>query len=172
MKSVRTNKMFFRPVFFIFIASLSAYTACGSKPNTSNIEPEWPLASPENPPPGKYTTVHKANVRLGQYKTCDGYAKLLTSKMSFFEKGFMVFAKLLQDMSTVKCKNDHTCYCNKDQYFTENMGGKLKQPLYRCIEASSAGIESAEIYQANKNFPKEGVIKIALPQSYCNSKIQ
>ena len=139
--------------------------------NDSSPGNDFPLASPSDPPPGnKAIPGESSNVYLGRYKTCKGYFDLLKSRMSIVQKAFIPIAGMLQDTSTVECVNDHTCNCDKNQYFTDDTGGK-KIPLYRCIETSSAGVESNEVYQPNAQFSENGVIKIALPRSYCN-KVQ
>ncbi len=134
---------------------------------SSAVELEYPLATPEDPPKGEETTPVKADVYLGRYKTCEMYAQYFKSQVGFFARVFiMSWAQYLQDFSTVKCKMAHTCQCESNQYFAEDFGG-IRDPIYRCIEAPSAGVESEEIYAPNESFSNAGVIKFALPRSYC-----
>ena len=148
-------------LFFLLIL-INVCAGCGPEKNLN-----YPLASPEDPPAGEETTPRKANVYLGRYKTCRAYARYVVSRMDFFERVFiMSWAQYLQDFSTVKCRVAHTCECESDQYFAEDFRGS-QTPFYRCIELPSAAVETDEIYASTESFPNAGVIKFALPRSYC-----
>ncbi|MDE0151124.1 MAG: hypothetical protein OXK80_01330 [Bdellovibrionales bacterium] len=147
---------------FLVIAIVILCAGC-----SPDVELGYPLATLDDPPPGEETTPTEADVYLGRYKTCSAYAEYFKSKMGFFARVFiMSWAQYLQDFSTVECEVDHTCHCESDQYFAENFGGE-RNPIYRCIEPPSAEVEADEIYAPTGSFPNEGVIKFALPRSYC-----
>ena len=147
----------------LLVILLSFATGC-----TSEVNLEYPLASRQDPPPGKETTPEEANVYLGRYKTCSAYADYVKSQVGFFARVFiMSWTQYLQDFSTVDCRNGHTCHCESHQYFTDDFGGR-RESLYRCIEPPSAGVEKDEIYAPNESFSEAGVIKFALPRSVCD----
>lgn len=147
---------------FLLIVLVSFFMGCSSETDSG-----YPLATPEDPPGGEETTPVEADVYLGRYKTCDLYAEYFKSQVGFFTRVFiMSWAQYLQDFSTVECEVAHTCHCESDQYFAEDFGG-TRDPVYRCIEPPSAEVETDEIYAPTESFPNAGVIKFALPLSYC-----
>lgn len=147
------------------IFTLAFLCNCSSNDTNSN----YPMATPEDPPNGTETQPGENTVMLGRYKTCDGYAELLRSKLSTGMKAVATFFSPLQDFSTEKCNNSYTCHCANNQYFIDDLRGQLEVPLYRCIEPPSANVESNETYAPNQSFSGEGVIKIALPRSACTN---
>ncbi len=53
------------------------------------------------------------------------------------------------------------------------LGGMVQQnTLYRCIEPPNANAEDPNVYQPSQLFPGRGVIKFALPRSFCNRNQQ
>ena len=154
--------------YLLLLSGIFFTIACAS--NNRSTQSVYPMATPNDPPNGVATKPGKNTVMLGNYKTCDGYAQLMKSKMTILEKQAVFLASFLQDLSTEKCKNSYTCHCKDNQYFIDNFRGRLEVPIYRCIEPASAKIESEASYKATANFSEEGLIKIALPRSFCNNK--
>ncbi len=156
-------------VRILFVAFLLCLVMSCRSSQSNKMVDGYPLASAEDPPIGKHAEPGKSSgVFLGSYKTCDGYGNFFKSQMGFFMRYVMYnFVNMLQDLTLEKCKNSHTCQCKDNQYFTDTISGIT---LYRCVETADAGVELEETYKATKSFPVDGVIKFALPRSFCEKQ--
>ncbi len=153
---------------FLFVST----SRCNSVTQQTTKWSNFPLASASDPPPGRAAEPGKdSGIYLGRYKTCKEYGKFFEAQFGFFTR-YLVFPVVksfvgFSSFALVKCHIAHTCHCKNNVYFIED---DLKQPLFRCVETPQANVESKEIYEANDTFPENGVIKFALPQSFCQNQ--
>jgi len=161
---ININKSFFLTIFqLIFLFSALSCSA------DADLE-KYPLASPEDLPAGEETKPGKSSgIYLSHYKTCAGYGDFINSKLkvSYFQRLVLGF---LQNTNTESCKVSHTCSCKDGQYFSNDLPNDDRGAYYHCIEPASAAVEKENIYKATEKFTGEGVIKFALPKSFCDKQ--
>ncbi len=170
MRAVEIKTFIYKTIALLWLSgvfTLGASCSTGKNPVTHGA---YPLASVTDPPSGKEgVSGEESGIYLGYYKTCKEYANFMLAQAGFFVRYiFFPLISGLQNFSTVKCKNAHTCHCKNNFYFSDQVGNKAS--FYQCVETPDAQVESDEVYRSNESFPEDGVIKFALPTSFCEKQ--